>query len=136
MIKKDKKKRNDKKSRRAYVTYESASSDENSTSSVESAQIYLMANGRKKKNASPSKLQLNSDLSYSQLQDAFDNLHLEALNAFKKLASHENIFLQLEAKVLESENKLEEIKLSMLDVQKDKIEDEKPSRFSCEYFHD
>lgn len=52
-----------------------------------------MANGRKNKQVSPSKLEITSDLSYSQLQDVFDNLHREALNAYKKLASHENIFL-------------------------------------------
>ena len=52
-----------------------------------------MENRRKKKQVSPSKLELTSDLSYFQLQDAFDNLPREALNAFKKLASHEKIFL-------------------------------------------
>ena len=55
MIKKDKEKGRHKKSsksRRAYVSCESASdssSDESSTSSVESTQICLMTNGRKKK---------------------------------------------------------------------------------------
>lgn len=139
MIKKDKEKGRDKKSRRAYVACESTSdpsSNESFTSSVKSTRIFAMANGMKKKNASPSKLELTSDLYYSQLQDAFDNLHREELNAFKKLTSHEKIFLQLEAKVLESEMKLEEIKLYMLDVQKDKIEDEKPSRFGSESCHD
>ncbi|XP_050902822.1 uncharacterized protein LOC127115287 [Lathyrus oleraceus] len=138
MIKKDKKKGHAKKFRRTYVAYENASDysiDESSTSSVEFARICLMENGRKKKNVSPSKLKLTSDLSYFKLQDTFDNLHREALNAFKKLASHENIFLQLEVKVLESEKKLEVINLSMLDVQKDKIEDEKTSRFGCESCH-
>ncbi|XP_050878512.1 uncharacterized protein LOC127082317 [Lathyrus oleraceus] len=141
MIKKDNEKwhhRKSRKSRRVYISSESSSDssrDESSTSSVESAQICLMENGTKKKNVIPSKLELTSDLSYSQIQYAFDNLHREAFNIFKKLSSYEKIFLQLEAKVLESEKKLEAIKLFMLDVQKDKIEDEKPFRFGYESCH-
>lgn len=91
-----------------------------------------MENGRKKKQVSTSKLELTSDLFYSQLQNAFENLHREALNVFNKLASHEKVFLHLEAKVLESERKLEAIKRSMIDTQGDNNKDEKPSRFGCE----
>ncbi|XP_050896005.1 uncharacterized protein LOC127102702 [Lathyrus oleraceus] len=114
IIKKDKERGHHKKSstsRRSYVACASvsdSSSDESFTSSVESSRICLMASGRKKKQVSPSKHDLTSDLSYSKLQDAFYNLHREALNAFKKLASHEKIFLKLEAKVecLESTKKM------------------------------
>ncbi|XP_050916570.1 uncharacterized protein LOC127131697 [Lathyrus oleraceus] len=53
----------------------------------------------------------------------------------QKLASRENIFFQLEAKVLESETKLEDIKRSMIDLQSDKNESEKPSRFGCGSCH-
>ncbi|XP_050919464.1 uncharacterized protein LOC127137007 [Lathyrus oleraceus] len=108
------------KSRRAYVACETesdSSSDESFTSSIELTQICLIENGRKKKQVSPSKLELPSDLSYFPLQDAFDNLHREALNSFKKLASHEKMVLQLEARVLKSERKLEAFKISMLDVE-------------------
>ncbi|XP_050909276.1 eukaryotic translation initiation factor 4 gamma-like [Lathyrus oleraceus] len=94
-----------------------------------------MTNGRKKKQVNPSKLELTSDLYYSQLQNPCENIHREALNAFNKLASHEKLFLHLEAKVLESSRKLEAIKISMIDIQSDKNEDEKPSKFGCESCH-
>ena len=61
-----------------------------------------MANEKKKKNVSHSKLESINDLSYSHLQKACENLHREAVNAFKKLAANKIIFSQLEAKVLES----------------------------------
>lgn len=38
--------------------------------------------------------------------------------------------------MLESERKLETIKRFMIDIQSDKNEDEKPSNFSCESYHD
>lgn len=41
---------------------------------------------KKKKNVSRSKLESINELSYSQLQKAFENLHREAVYAFKKLA--------------------------------------------------
>lgn len=73
MIKKGKEKGHHKKpnkSRRAYVAWESesdCSSDESSSSSVESAKILYMANKKKKKIVSHSKLESTHELSYSQL---------------------------------------------------------------------
>ncbi|XP_050908819.1 uncharacterized protein LOC127122544 [Lathyrus oleraceus] len=84
------------KSSRAYGIWESvsdSSSDESSTSSVESARICLMENRKKKKNVSLSKLETINDLSYLQLQNIVEDLHREALKAFNKLASHEKVFL-------------------------------------------
>lgn len=46
-----------------------------------------------------------------------------------------DIFLQLEAKILEFERKLEAIKRSMIDIQSDKNMCEAPSRFGCEFCH-
>ncbi|XP_050889423.1 uncharacterized protein LOC127094660 [Lathyrus oleraceus] len=127
------------KSRRAYGTWESASdssSDESSTSSVESTWICLKENRKKKKNVSLYKLETINYLSYLKLQKAFEYLHRKALKAFKKLASHEKFFLHLEDKMLEFKRKLEAIKRSTIDIQSDNNEDEKPSKFGCESYHD
>jgi hypothetical protein len=65
------------KSRRAYVAWESesgSSSGESSSSSNESAKMCYMANKGKKKNVSHSKPKFMYDLSYSQLQESFENL--------------------------------------------------------------
>ena len=72
LIKKDKEKGHHKKSsksRRAYIAWESesdSSSDESSSSSDESAKLCFMANKKKKKNVSHSKLESINELSYSQ----------------------------------------------------------------------
>lgn len=42
-----------------------------------------MANRKKKKHVSISKLETINDLSYLQLQKTFEDLHREALNAYK-----------------------------------------------------
>lgn len=95
-----------------------------------------MENRKKNKNIILSKLEFINYLYYLQLQKYFEDLHREALNAYNKLASHEKFFLHLEAKVLESERKLEAINKSMINFQNDKKEDEKYSRFGCESYHD
>lgn len=77
-----------------------------------------------------------NDLSYLQLQKAFEDLHREALKSFNKLASHEKVVLHLEAKILEFEWKLEAIKRCMINIQSDKNKDEKPSKLGCESCHD
>ena len=63
------------------------------------------------------------------------NLHRQVVDAFKKLASNKRIFSHLEAKVLETEKNMEALKQSMVDIQKDKNEDEEPSWFGCETCH-
>lgn len=89
------------KPKRAYVAWEresDSSSDESSTSSVESIQIHLMENKKKKKVLSHSKHESTHDLYYSQLEEYFENLQRQAINAFKKLASNKRIFSHLKSK--------------------------------------
>lgn len=57
-----------------------------------------MAN-KKKKNVSHSKLESINELSYSQLQKGFENLHREVVDAFKKFALNKRIFSHLKTKV-------------------------------------
>ncbi|MCI14796.1 hypothetical protein A2U01_0035928, partial [Trifolium medium] len=73
--------------------------------------------------------------SYNELQDAFEKLHGEAIDAFKKLAARRKVISHLEAKILELQNQLEALKLSMVEKSKDIIEDEKPSWFGYETCH-
>ncbi|XP_050896206.1 uncharacterized protein LOC127102934 [Lathyrus oleraceus] len=141
LIKKDKEKAHHNKSsnsRRAYIAWESASdssSDESLSSSDESAKFFFMDNKKKKKNVSHSKLEYFNELYYSQLQKTFENLHREVVDAFKTLASNKRIVSYLEDKVLETKNNMEALKKSMVDIQKDKNEDEEPSWFGCETCH-
>ena len=94
-----------------------------------------MAKKKNKKNVSHSKLECINWLYYSQLQKAFENLHREIVDAFKKSASNKSIFSHLEAKVLETKNNMEALKKSMVDIQKVKNEDEEPFWFGCETCH-
>lgn len=62
---------------RAYGSWESesgSSSGENSSSSEESTKMCYMANKGKKKNVSHFKPKSTNDLSYSKLQEYFENL--------------------------------------------------------------
>ena len=61
--------------------------------------LFFMTINKKKKNISHSKLESTKELSYSQLQKAFENLHREFVDAFKKLTSSKQIFSHLEDKV-------------------------------------
>lgn len=82
-------KKRSNKPERAYVALESengSSSGESSSSSEESAKMCYMANKGKKKNVSHFKPKSTRDLSYSQLQEYFENLQRQAIKAFKKLA--------------------------------------------------
>ena len=72
-----------------------------------------MANKNKKKNVRHSKLESINKLSYSQLQKAFKNLHREAVDTFKKLASNKIIFSHLEA-----EKNMEALKKFIINIQK------------------
>lgn len=58
-----------------------------------------MANKGKKKIVSHSKPNSTHDLSYSKLQESFENLQIQVIDAFKKLASNKRIFSHLEAKM-------------------------------------
>lgn len=60
-------------------------------------------------------------MSYSYLQIDFENLHVETIEAFKRLASNKRIFSYLEAKVLETEKQMEAFQKTMLDATKVKI---------------
>lgn len=81
MMKKDKEKGHHKKSskcKRAYVDWESdsnSSSDESLISSVELAKLCFMTNKKNKKNVSHSNLEYTNELSYSQLQKAFEIIY-------------------------------------------------------------
>lgn len=95
----------------------------------------MLHDQQKKKNVSHYELESVNELSYSQLQKAFQNLHKEVVNTLKNLASNKRIFSHLEAKILETEKQMKALKQFMVDVQKVKNEDEEPSWFSCETCH-
>lgn len=119
---------------RAYIAWEndSESSSEGSSSESDEATIFfLMAYHHKKKNVSHSKYEPIDEMSYSELQIAFENLYGEAIDAFKRLTSNKRIFSYLEAKVLE----MESLKQTMLDASKFDVEEEKSYWFGCETCH-
>lgn len=78
--------KNPSKSRRAYIAWES--DNDSSSDSEESTNVCLSAYYRekKKKNVSHCKYEHVDKLSYSELQVTFENLHREAVDAFKMLA--------------------------------------------------
>ncbi|XP_050888687.1 uncharacterized protein LOC127093827 [Lathyrus oleraceus] len=121
------------KPKRAYITWES---DNESSSESDEAEIFcLMAHHHKKKNVSHYKYEPIDEMSYSELQIAFENLYDEVVDAFKSLASNKRIFSYLEVKVLETEKQMEALKQTKLDASKVDVEDEKPSWFGCETCH-
>lgn len=132
-LKKDKGKGQYKKSRktvRAYIPSESdsESSSERSSSEIdEEAHLCLTAHHPKNKKLNHSKYEPIDEMSHYELQTAFANLYGEAVDTFKRLASNKRIFSYYETKILETEKQMETLKQTMLDAQKDKIEDEKPS---------
>ncbi|XP_050915618.1 uncharacterized protein LOC127130693 [Lathyrus oleraceus] len=103
LLKKYKGKGHHKKSnkpKRAYIAWESgseSSSEGCSSESDETVNFFLMAH-HKKKNVSHSKYEAIDKMSYSDLQIAFENLHGEAVEAFKRLDSNKRIFSYLEPK--------------------------------------
>jgi hypothetical protein len=62
-------------------------------------------------------------MSHHELQAAFDTLHCEAKEAFKRLASNNKFFTHLEQKIRESERKLEALKASIVESTKAGCED-------------
>ncbi|XP_050890376.1 uncharacterized protein LOC127095777 [Lathyrus oleraceus] len=135
-LKKDKSKGQYKKSskpRRAYIAWENDS--ESSSERDEAVNFCLMDHHHKKKNVSHFKYEPIVDMSYSELQTAFENLYGEAINAFKRLTSNKRIFSYLEAKVLETEKLMEALKEIMLDASKVDVEEDKSSWFNCETCH-
>lgn len=94
-----------------------------------------MANKGRKNNVSHSKTKSTYDLSYSQLQESFENIQIQAIEAFKKITSNKRIFSHLQAKMLENENNMEALRKSMLDILKYKCDDNRTSWFGCETCH-
>src|SRR3954466_5619860 len=139
-LKKDKEKNQIKghnKPRRAYIAWESDSSSEYSSSDEEeSANLCLMAHQhKKKKRVSHLKPKLVDKVSHAQLKLAFEELHRDTIEAFKLLASNKIIFSYLESKVEKTEKDMEALKQSMLDIQKNKVEEDPPSWFGYETCH-
>jgi hypothetical protein len=87
---------------------------------------------KEEKDVSHSKIESTNELSYSQLQNAFENLQRQVVDTFKKLASNKRIFSHLETIILENKKNMEALKKYMIDIQKDKNKDDKPSWFGCE----
>ncbi|XP_058721912.1 uncharacterized protein LOC131593431 [Vicia villosa] len=125
------------KSRRAYIAWESDSSSEVSSSDEEElTNLCLTAHQhKKKKRVSHLKPELVDKVSHSQLKLAFEELHRDAIEAFKLLVSNKKIFSYLESKVEKTEKDMEALKQSMLDIQKDKVEIDPTSWFGCETCH-
>lgn len=85
-----------RKSRRAYITWESDSESSNAESSSKSDEMEnacFMAN-HKKKNVRNSESKYDDKMSYFELQIVFENLHGEAKNAIKKLTSNKIIIFK------------------------------------------
>ena len=115
------------KARRAYITWDSdsdSSSKDDSSDEEEKENLCLMAHHKKKKNVSHSKYDHVDEMSYIELQNAFDTLHHEAKEAFKRLASNKKIFSYLEQKVSDSEKELEALKAFMIENIEGKCEKE------------
>ena len=134
MMKKDKGKAPPKKfnkQRRAYIAWESdsdSSSGESSSDSDETANLCLMAHiknqsNHKKKNNDKKVRQAYysnfSSMSFPELKIAFEKLHNEAADAFKRLSSDKQIFSFLEGKVYKAEKDLESLKASIAESSKD-----------------
>lgn len=100
MLKKDKGKGQQKKSRnprRVYIAWDSDNESSKAGSSSESDEmenIFLMAN-HKKKSVSHFKSEPIDKMSCFGLQISFENLHGKAKEAFKRLASNKRIFSYL-----------------------------------------
>src|SRR4051812_2444545 len=71
---------------------------------------------KKKKAVSHLKPEIVDKVSHSQLKLAFEELHRDAIEAFKLLASNKKIFSYLESKVEKTEKDMEALKQFMLDV--------------------
>ncbi|XP_058766926.1 uncharacterized protein LOC131640543 [Vicia villosa] len=113
------------KQRRAYIAWESdseSSTDEDSSDDDESANLCLMAHDynqpHHKKKSDQKKVRqayynnFNS-LTFSELKIAFEKLHKEAVEAFKRLSSDKQIFSHLEGKVYKAEQDLKDLKASI-----------------------
>ena len=97
-----------------------------------------MAHQKKNKNVSHSKYDHVDEMSYFELQKAFNTLHHEAKEAFKCLASNKKFFSYLEKKVSDSEKELETLKESMIKSLKGKSENDDSFWFKwagCETCH-
>ncbi|XP_050881487.1 uncharacterized protein LOC127084983 isoform X3 [Lathyrus oleraceus] len=118
------------KQRRTYIAWESnsdSSSTQSSSDSDETANLCLMAHT---KNVSYHKKKINdkkvkqayynnfSSMSFSELKIAFEKLHNEAVDAFKRLSSDKQIFSFLEGKVYKAEKDLEWLKVSIAETSK------------------
>src|SRR3954464_7133864 len=98
--------------------------------------LCLMAHQHKKKKCvSHLKPGVVDKVSHAQLKLAFEELHRDAIEAFKLLASNKKFFSYLESKVEKTEKDMEALKQSMLDIQKNNIEEDPPSWFGCETCH-
>jgi len=126
------------KPRRAYIAWESdsdSSDDESSSDEDENANLCLSAHQKnKKKQVRHAKYEKSSSMSHHELQTAFDTLHYEAKEAFKRLASNKKFFSHLEHKIQESERKLEALKASIVESTKTSYEDLKSRmmNFGCD----
>ncbi|XP_050876901.1 uncharacterized protein LOC127080630 [Lathyrus oleraceus] len=129
------------KVRRAYIAWESdseSSSNDKSSDEEENTNLCLTVHRKKKKNVSHSKYDHVDKMYYCDLKNAFSTLHNEAKEAFKRLASNNKIFCNLEKKISDSEKELETLKKSMIEVTKGKTEDDKGFWFGwsrCETCH-
>src|ERR1043165_7750353 len=98
---KDKFQRIPNKARRAYIAWKSDSEESNksvSSNEEETIKFCLMAHQGKKKKVKHSKYDHSDKMSHLELQKAFEALHHEDREAFKRLASNKKIFSYLEHK--------------------------------------
>lgn len=74
-------------------------------------------------------------MSFSELKIAFEKLHTEALEAFKRLSSDKQIFSDWEGKVYKAEKELEILKQSIVGNSKDIDGNGLVHRKDCEACH-
>ena len=60
---------------------------------------------------------------FFQLQESFENLQRQAIDAFKRLASNKKIISHLEAKIAQNEEHMEALKKTMSNIIKGQEED-------------
>src|SRR4051812_37871915 len=90
---------------------------------------------KKKRRVSHLKPELVDKVSHAQLKLAFEELHRDAIDAFKLLASNKKKNPYLESKIEKTEKNMKALKQSMLDIQKNKVDEDPPSWFGCETCH-